>query len=322
MLFSDGGGQWRPLPAWADFLLHLGVACARLAGGKRRLVVVSMPCDSPGAALVALGALRWRLAQEHADDLHSHLERIRQLARHGASDVVLRHDVHRGRFLLERVDADGRVWVRQDLGKVANRRPPLRMVILPDRATSWTFDGQPSAQVVEGEELRHRAIYDGLIDGVEHTLADNLRRSDSGVCLAGRMMGGAASQTTAASLRLKSADLVVGLDQLLTVHAWSPETVSRASFFNSRTGQLDRPGNPPKVVAADGDQSFLKALDKDRFKHSDVIGVIHRAVERDRLEAMSDKLAQLAQWFTTDATLPEVLPAPPCGISFVSLIRR
>ena len=322
MLFSDGGGQWRPLPAWADFLLRLGFTCARHGGGKRRLVVVSMPCDSPGAALVAVGALRWRLTQENADDLHSHLERIRQLARKGASDVVLRHDVHRGRFFFDRVDVNGTVWVRQDPGKAVSRKPPLRMAILPDRATSWTFEGQPPAQVVEGEEMPHRAIYDRVLDGVEQTVAANLRRSDSGVCLAGRMMGAAASQTVAASVRLSLEGAAAGLDQLLTVHAWTPGTVSRVSFFNSRTSELDRPGNPPLVVAADGDQSFLKALDKDTFRHSDLVGVIHRAVERDRLEAMGEKLAHLAQWFTTDTTLPEALPAPPCGISIVSLTRR
>src|SRR5688572_29514720 len=142
MRFADSGGSWRPVPAWAAFLIRLGFEVARLGGDKRRLVLVSMPCDSPGAALVALGALRWRLSQPNADDMHSHLERIQQLARKGATDVVLRHDAHKGRFVFDKVDADGRVWVRQNGCKASSNKPSLRMAILPDRATSWTFDGQ------------------------------------------------------------------------------------------------------------------------------------------------------------------------------------
>ena len=322
MFFSDSGGPWRSVPAWAEFLIRLGCQVARLGGDKRRLVLVSMPCDSPGAALVALGALRWRLSQPNADDMHSHLERIRQLARKGATDVVLRHDAHKGRFVFDKVDADGRVWVRQDGGKASSNKPSLRMAILPDRATSWTFDGQPPAQVVNGDEVPYRAIYSGLLEGFDPLLDLNLKRSDSGVSLAGRMMGAAASQSAASSIRLSSEAADAGLDQLLTVHSWLPDTVSRVSFFNSRTGQLDRPGNPPQVVAADGDQSFLTAWEKDTFKHSDVVGVMHRTIERDRLEAIEAKLAQLRQWYVTDTSVAEALGVPPCGISFMSLKHK
>lgn len=319
MLFSDSGGPWRALPAWAAFLIRLGFEVARRGSDKRRLALVSMPCDSPGAALVALGALRWRLSQPNADDMHSHLERIRQLARKGATDVILRHDVHKGRFVVDKIDADGRVWVRQNTGKVSSHKSPLHMAILPDRATSWTFDGEPPAQVVDGNEVPFRAIYTQLVDGFDAPLDSNLQRSDSGVCLAGRSMGAAASQAAASSIRLRSQAYDVGLDQLLTVHAWLPNTVSRVSFFNSRTAQHDRPANPPMVVAADGDQSFLTTWEKDTFRHSDVVGVMHRTIERDRLEAVEAKLAQLRQWYVADTSLAEALGLPPCGISFMSL---
>ncbi|MGD9932847.1 MAG: hypothetical protein AB7T37_03930 [Dehalococcoidia bacterium] len=291
----------------------------RLAGDKRRLVLVSMPCDSPGAALVALGALRWRMSQENADDLHSHLERLRQLGRRGATDVVLRHDVHKGRFLFDKVDAAGRVWVRRDTGKASSHKPPLRMAILPERATSWTFGGEPPVQVIDGDEIPYRPIYNRLVEGLDACLDSNLKRSDSGVCLAGRMMGAAASRAVASSIRLRSDGCDVGLDQLLTVHAWLPNRVSRVTFFNSRMAQLDRPASRPLVVAADGDHAFLTAWDNHAFRHSDVVGVMHRTIERDRLEAIAVKLAHLKQWYVADTTLVEALEAPPHGISFISL---
>lgn len=321
-VLSDGGGPWGAFPKWADFLVRVGSATTRLSGDRRRVVVVSMPCDSAGAALVALGALRWRLAQQNADDRHSHLERIQQLARQGASNVVLRHDLHRGRFFVDRVDAEGRVWVRQDMGKVTSRKPPLRMAILADRSTSWTFDGEPPAEVLEGAEIPYGDVYDGLTDGTPSAFPLNLRRSDSGVCLAGRIMGGAATQAIASSLRFSRGETAVGLDRLLTVHAWSAGMISRVTLFNTRTDQFDRRGVPALVAAADGDQALLHVLDSDAFQHTHLVGVIHRTVERDRLEAINERLANLAQWYTPDSALRDALPAPPCGISFASLKRR
>jgi len=84
-----------------------------------------------------------------------------------------------------------------------------------------------------------------------------------------------------AALRFESHGHIADLGQLLTVHRWSPDTVSRVTFFNSRTSQLDRSAGATDLVVADGDLAFLKVLEAPEFRHSDVVGVIHRAVERD-----------------------------------------
>jgi len=322
MLISDSGGPWCATPAWVAFLIRLGFEVARRVGSKRRVALVSMPCDSPGAALVALGALRWRLSQPNANEMHSHLERIRKTAHQGGTDVFLRHDIHRGRFVFDRVDAGGTVWVRQHLGRGARTSSPLRMAILPERSTSWTFEGAPPPVLLDGVELPHRAIYGKIVSDGDDLLDVNLQRSDSGVCLAGRTVGAEATRAAASSIRFSHEDRSVGLDQLLTVHGWLPNTVSRVSYFNSRTGRHDRPGNLPLVVAADGDQSFLMTWDKESFRGSDLVGVMHRTIERERLEAIETKLAQLRQWYVADTAVHEAIGVPPYGISFVSLIHK
>lgn len=51
------------------------------------------------------------------------------------------------------------------------------------------------------------------------------------------------------------------------------------------------------------------------------MGVMHRAIERDRLELLGNKIAELAQWYSADCERLEVLSSPPRGI-VVSLLKR
>jgi hypothetical protein len=103
---------------------------------------------------------------------------------------------------------------------------------------------------------------------------------------------------------------------LLTVQDWLPDTISRVMYFNSRTKEFDRPASQPHLVVADGDACFLSLLGMQEFADSDVIGVIHRTMDRERLEAIGIKLASLRQWYE-----PDVAPKTPRGIAITVLKR-
>lgn len=81
---------------------------------------------------------------------------------------------------------------------------------------------------------------------------------------------------------------------------------------------MDRPSHA-KLVVADGDQAFLKSL--DHFRDSNVIGVIHRCIERERLEVVGQKLESLGQWYIEDEAFPGTIPDLPHGIFMKSLQR-
>ena len=100
MQFSEADAAWQRLPQWAEFLIKVGFALADETPDCRRIRVVSMPCDSAGAGLLALGAMRRRLALADANDLQSHFQRIERLAIQGAVQTVLRHEKDRGRSSL------------------------------------------------------------------------------------------------------------------------------------------------------------------------------------------------------------------------------
>src|SRR5688500_18639447 len=101
MEFSESNSSWHLVPRWASYLATFGFAWA--AGrANRRIGVVSLPCESAGAGLVALGAIRYRLTLADASDPLSHFERLQKIAAAQECATPLRHLSRRGRWYLER----------------------------------------------------------------------------------------------------------------------------------------------------------------------------------------------------------------------------
>jgi hypothetical protein len=318
--FSDSAQEWQPVPSWADFLVRFGSDWISSEPHNRRISVISMPCESAAAGLVVLGVMRRRLAVEDANDCAAHYARIEQLAAHHRPESFLRHKDYKGRFFVESKVGDGIIRVARednDNSRVSSKTKFKATIILHSKASDWNFEGEAPVETTEGAELPNRRIYETLLTDPA-VLKGNLKRSDSWVCLAGRVAGESVSRNIFATIRFKYVDDVADLAQLLTIQDWSPRNVSRVNFFNTRIARLDRNTGLTKLVVADGDASFLKVLEAPEFKSSDVIGVIHRAVARESLEAIGVKLSSLTQWYTPDDIQGL---RPPIGIT-VSTLRR
>jgi len=264
--------------------------------------------------------MRRRLEMDDANDLTAHFQRIRALALRSGDDVTkLRFRSDRKRYVVDKIGKIGDmevVWVE--------RIPPTmstRWSISLSTALEWRFDGEAPVQVISGDQVLYERHYSELVPQGGAIKSSNLTRSDSGICLAGRVAGGNSTRTALAAIRYKANGYVADLSQLLTVHNWSPGTISRVSFFNCRTGQLDRSTRRPRLVVVDGDTSFLKVTEREEFQQSDIVGIMHRTLERDRLEAVGEKLANLDQWYERDTQLLRSLPQPPRGIG-ISLFKR
>jgi len=317
MQFSEANGLWEEIPEWADFLIRSGFDWPTRATESRRIGLISLPCDSAAAGLVALGAMRKSLQDPAANDCSQHLQRIRN---------------ERTRELLHR--DHGRMRFRY--GGEINGYPVIVQAKQPrnDRSPSKTritfqpidvcFEGEPFVEVITGYQLPYGSIYRELIANGGEILEPNLRQSYSGVCLAGRIMGENMSRDIMAGIKFKSDDgMQAGLDQLLSVHNWSREKISRVSFFNSRTKKRDRETAPPWLVVADGDQSFFSVLDYTTlFSQSDIIATIDRTVERGRLEAIVQKISDLNQWYVREENVPSEVSCTPTGLSVAIWKKR
>jgi hypothetical protein len=303
-----------------------------------------MPCDSAAAGLIALGAMIRDLANPRANVIDGHYDALLRHARQYLGSCrdcgvepcdpafkrcghlreaqgKLRSPLRRGIVTVsDRTDIkEGKLaWEYRAGGK---QKGTGTQWPTPEYAVNWHVDGEPPSQSPASDGVLSEGLYGEIVPGTD-IIADNLRRSYSGLCLAGRAAGETVSRNICESIRLLIGEEEHGLADMLTVHGWSKKgTVSRVSFFNTRTGALDRHSTVPSLVIADGDIAFLKINGRDEFQHSDIVGVISRVTDRDSLEAIGNKMLGLRQWYEPNSDLFERFPQAPRGIS-VSILRR
>jgi hypothetical protein len=194
--------------------------------------------------------------------------------------------------------------------------------LVSNYARDWSIDGQPAINSDTRLASLGAAPYENVVDGAS-PLPENLSRSFSGLCLAGRSRGKSSSREMMGSVRFTCGGNEHGLADLLTIDDWSTSNpVSRVSFYNSRTRRLDRFGCSPSLVVADGDSGFLRVLDEQRFQNSDVIGVVERTLEHERLESVGNKMATLRRWYEVDVESARRADSAPNGITVTTLVRR
>lgn len=299
-----------------------------------------MPCDSAAAGLVALGAMIRDLCDPLANDVDGHYDRLLryarqylhscrpcelkcnpELARCGYSKEatgLLRSPLlpHRTFQISDETNFEERqiAWIQRD------GQNSCLVKQRPQHTTDYHIDDEPPPQwnTAEGELPAH--LYHFI--GAAPFHPDNFRKSYSGLCLAGRTGGGNASREICASVRFCDGSGEHGLEDLITIHGWSDRNISRVSFFNARTGVFDRYVEAPRLVVADGDASFLKIASQTEFHRSDIVGVIHRIMERERLDALGNKMSALRQWYEPDEDMLLGLPEVPRGMSISILKRR
>lgn len=315
MNFSEAHDPWRSVPEWASFLIEFGFAWLAPTLAARRIAVVSMPSDSAAAGLIALGAMRKCLEFDDANDVGSHYQRLLDIAHARPKGVYLSRAKKSGRFIFDGFNANGNPIVKNLTVKWSQRMTITRSV-----AMNWRISGEAPVKVLNGQQVLNSQFYAHLVRNGGEIKPSNLSESHSQICLAGRGVGEARTKDCITNIRFENDGCEADLSQLLTVQGWMPGTVSRVMFYNARTEEFDRQRAQPQVVIADGDTSFLRVVDGKDFGHSDVVGVIHRTMERDRLEAIGTKLENLRQWY--DHSVLDGLPQAPRGIGISVLKRR
>lgn len=339
IMFFENEQHWQATPKWADFLVHLGFRFHDDTLGQRRISLVSMPCDSAAAGLIALGALIRDLGNPDASNVKGHYNAMLRYARQylencrNCSHPCKPEKVRCGYA----VRATG--WVRNWCNKPSKRYRISEKTNLaknelwyshkggswwqdPRYCLDWEIDGLPPPQLDDSEGVLDEEIYRHIIKSAK-IIRENTRKSFSGLCLAGRVTGKKATRKAMDSVRFLINKVEYRLPKLLTVNGWSPfGSVSRMSFFNSRTGSFDLNASEISLVVADGDKSFVRALGLPAFQRSDVIGVISRVLGRDDLEAVGNRIQGLRQWYTDDKEAIGKLPSVPKGISLKVFKRR
>jgi len=336
MYFAEDNEDWVSIPEWVNFLIRFGYCWSRINHKGRRVALVSMPCSSPGAGLIALGALIGDLGEAQANDVAAHNDLVFNYARQyleyckectlSKCDPIIRRCGFDSESLgiirsVRRKNTIYRVSEETDLHErklviFENRNPSATTEIDQEYLINLFVDGEPPAVSPSGEAGLPESAYQSLIEEAQIHPA-NLRKSYSGLVLAGRAKGSSDTKSAYEAVHFSSETEAYTLAELLAIHGWADSKVSRTAFFNARTEDLDHTVAQPRLVVSDGDSSFLKSV--DTFKGSDVIGVIDRTSDRDRLEGIGQKVAALKNWYQPDTQFQKLLPTPVPGISITIL---
>jgi hypothetical protein len=334
--FSEDNGDWQSIPAWVNFLIRFGYCWKRSNPEGRRVALMSMPCSTPGAGLIALGALISDLGRIEANDLDTHNDVIFDYARQYleyCKDCTLSKcdpKIKRCGFDSKSLGAIRSVRRKNIVYRVSeetncnerklivceNRNPSVKTEIDRKYLINLYVDGEPPAVALNAETGLQGSVYQGLIEEAQ-IYPPNLRQSYSGLVLAGRAKGISDTKNAYEAVHFSTENESYTLRELLAIHGWSDSKVCRTAFFNARTKDIAQTVTQPRLVVADGDSSFLKSV--DTFRKSDVIGVLDRSLDRDRLEVIGQKISALKSWYEPDKEFQAVLPFPVPGISITIL---
>jgi len=321
MMFKEPEGEWvKTAPAWAYALMRFGYVLALPPDQRHRFSLISMPCDSPAAGLVALGAMRYFLSIENAAGAYGVRER---LASRRDSDLVYRD----GRYRFVEDADDGRVVlseiVRPDNRRALNR-PRMPMTITTD-VRNLRFEDDVFFAVSPDKQLPYSSIYEEVLARASAVREENLQESDSGVCLAGRRRGLRITRELLEKTYFCDDHSIASLAGLLSLVDGSLGVVSRTTLFNTRTGRMDRYCPHPKIVVADGIDAFLTVLGEkhkdqiNQFYSSVVVGIVNLTAKREKLEFLRDKVVDLLQWYEVE---PFAGSPGPKGMEVVSYVQK
>ncbi len=319
------------IPDWVNFLIQSGYCWRESLHQGRRIALISMPCASPGAGLLALGAMISDLGNEQANETNSHNEALFEYARqyldHCRDCELVKCDPSwkkcgydkKSTGIIRSIRRVNHLYLVSDQTDyrskklfLTDRNGKNASEINSEYLYNLYADGQAPSVASSGETGLKGPVYQDLIQESQIN-PSNLEKSYSGLVLAGRAKG--ANETRAAydAVHFCRDTESYTLSELLTIHGWAESKVCKTAFFNARTEDIDHTVAQPRLVVSDGDSSFLKSV--DTFRKSDVIGVIDRSLDRDRLEVIGQKISALKSWYQPDTEFQALLPSPVPGIS-------
>jgi hypothetical protein len=309
-----GESQKRPAPGWVRWLIAVGQNWS--SGERRRIALLSMPCDSPAAGFVALGTLIGGLTDPRASDVEGHFDSLIRYARQYLDacrqcETRCQPRERRCGYESESTGKLRHVPSGKLLGPIVNyeegANPAIRLRVGSGTAQLYPTAGQ-SYYVHRAPPIIARpggaldpAPYNAFA-GASGLDPANLRSTFSGTCLAGRAAGESATREWYDSVIVDAGGREHTLGSLLTIQGWGAHGISRMTFFNTRSGHFDRPSSFNRLVVADGGAALELVLSTRDFDRSDVIAVVHRTAPDDAGRSLGERLAAMHQWYTRDDT--------------------
>jgi len=321
MKFAEKDGTYYEcLPEWVAYLLRMGCEFAGQINKRQKISLISMPCDSPGAGLVALGAMISYLSARPLSDeeIHRRLENGKSRTLFSGTDMFRYIGDDRGKAVIEEIIKSDK---RRNL-KRPKKEPIIRTASL--NGLDLRFEDE-TIIVSSNKALSYLHIYEKLAPQGVVIYDRALQQSHSAVCIVGKRKGLSVTKALLFDTCFETDGKTANLLELLSLVDGSLDVVSRVTMYNARTGKLDRPGLPPEIVVADGIDAFLKIVEEMQrstnniFSGCNIVVVIDRTEKREKLDSLQTKVSELRQWYEPDLLEFSV---PPKGIAYATYFKR
>lgn len=330
MQYFEGDVLHEAVPAWVAAAVSLGYRWSQSGSGARRIGLLSMPCESEAAGLIALGSLRSDLERATANHVDTHFDHLLRTCRERAAalrfggdpsgrplwdvrnvveDTCWRFAIDNDKpdeIVLE--DSTHRLFIKRGGKRIPNPNGPCRSYITRESSLCWQLHNRPLPQIGPGGPALELSVYSALpgCDGL--ILEDNLHRSYDGLVLVGQ----GAARDTAYMQRFYAAGFVSDkrrspLGELLTLHSKERKYIRRLCFLSERAP--DDYGHEALLVVADGLPALLAA--ERLFPYSDILGVCNRNAALEATDQLRGRLNEIIRFYTdlkTDNCLPSALP--------------
>lgn len=317
---EDAGQTWREMPPWVRYFLDLGYLWPRRVSGPGRTIrIISTPIKTPAAGLIALGAVARDLTDSSANDKERHYDSLLSYALqylHACKTCKMRC----------RPDLRKCGYTRESTGVLRHKDKPRSKLYVSSKTDFSTKvlrlstkpDGTGALVTVEEAEWTHNYYEDeGVPLMIGRSLgsmpaetilrlfptadicAKNLTVAYSSLCLAGGAAGQTALQGELASFYFDAKERKT-LSSLLPINGWDDGAteLSRLVYFNTRgRGAFGQPINNPNLVIADGMDAFASVLSEKKLKGADVIALVSRVHERDKMEEFGALVEGQSQWY-------------------------
>lgn len=330
--YTECEKTFHTVPRWVNSLIQYGYYWGLSSPDqKRRIGVVTTPCESTSAGLIALGLLRRGLENDSANDRDFHFDLLLKACRHSLAkrshgdkktDFVFDHKGKKWLFSDEQTssemisvyDASYKETIKRKNKVIPNPNGPCFSTIHRGNSSQWRLESQHVVETCDATRSLSMSVYQDIFPYFENEIIeDNLATSYSGTL----MVGGGLSAKSDYMKKLRSVGfrlngITHSLPELLTIEQ-AKNSVSRMRF--DTTQRLEKVSCESSTVIADGSKAFMSSI--SRFRDSDVIGVISRDEPTQNIEDISELLASMKRYYISGA--PDfIIP----GNSFSVMLMR
>lgn len=332
MQYFESTALYENLPSWAAAVLGLGYRWARTGGAPRRIGLLSMPCDSEAAGLIALGALRRDLESRNVNYEEAYFEVLLRACRERAAPQKSRFQTTDEHLWDVRNTTEGTRWrfaghsddqgfitlksttyrpeIRRKGKVIANPNSACTSFIFRRNALNWQLRNGSLPQLPAGGTALASSVYNAIPGCCGTVWEANLSQSHDGLVLVGR---GAARESVYMRKFIESGFALgekrYSLAELLTLHHDDQNRIRRLRFLNEQAHQDDTL-HAVQLVVADGISGLLQAI--DLFPFSDIIGICNRDAPPEAVRQLRERLSEISRYYSdTDpgSVLTEQLPA-------------